>query len=126
MSLVNRSRRIGERLGVHGVVVSWNTGGRRLPRKRRRPFPEADVIDVSVSGAQLLAPIGSLIRVGQVVTIAAGGSLGSVQVRRIVPVTNGPLCVFGVEFIELEPPLEALLFAHLAVIGTPEETVVWR
>ena len=126
MSLVNRSRRLGERLGVHGVVVSWNTRERRAPRWKRRQFSEADVIDVSVSGAQLLAPDDRRLQVGQKVTICAGGALGTVRITRIVPVTNGPLCVYGVEFIHLEEPMEALLFAHLAVIGLPQEQVVWR
>ena len=125
MNIVNRSRRLGERLGVHGVVVSFNTQGRRQPRWRRK-FAEADVVDVSVSGAQLLAPDDHTVEVGQKITVCAGGALGSVRVRRIVPVTNGPLCVYGVEFISLEPPLEALLFAHLATVGVAEERVHWH
>lgn len=126
MSLVNRSRRLGERLGVHGVVVGWDTAGRRSPRRHRRTFAEADVIDVSVTGAQLLAPTSPRIDIDSVVTIAAGGALGVVRVTRIVPVTNGPLRVFGVEFVELEAPMEALLFAHLDVIARAPESVVWR
>jgi hypothetical protein len=126
MSFVNRSRRLGERLGVHGVVLSWNTRGRRRPRWQRRPFPEADVIDVSVTGAQLLAPESPWIQVGQLITVAAGGAVGTVRIRRIVPVTNGPLCMFGVEFIDLEPALQALLFTHLDDAGPSPEQVHWH
>lgn len=126
MSILNRQRRIGERLGVQGLVVGWNTRDRRIPRWRHRPFVEADVIDVSVSGAQLLAPITSGIAVGTELTIAAGGALGRVRVRRIVPMSQQPLACYGIEFVELDPALEAMLFANLPTIGTPEAEVVWR
>lgn len=126
MSFVNRSRRMGERLAVHGLVLSWNTRGRRSPRWKRRQFDEADVIDVSVSGAQFLAPDNLSIIVGQKVTIVAGGAIGVVRVKRIVPVTNGPLALYGTEYITLEPALEALLFSHLDAVKRPPDTVVWR
>ena len=126
MSFVNRSRRLGERLAVHGLVLGWNTRGRRTPRWKHRQFDEADVIDVSVTGAQLLAPDDLRIIVGHRVTIVAGGAIGAVRVKRIVPVSNGPLALYGVEFITLEPPLEALLFSRLDAVKRPPESVIWR
>ena len=124
MSFVNRSRRIGERLAVQGIVLGWDTRGRRSPR-RIRPFAEADIIDVSVSGAQLLAPDNARIDVGHQVTIAAGGALGVVKVKRIVPVANGQLAVFGVEFVKLEAPLEAMLFSRFDATRPPSDSVDW-
>lgn len=126
MSFVNRSRRMGERLAVHGVVLSWDTRGRRSPRWKRRRFDEADVIDVSVSGAQLLAPDNQRIAVGHRVTIVAGGAIGVVRVKRIAPVTHGPLAIFGVEFVTLEPALEALLFSQLDAERPRRGNIVWR
>lgn len=126
MELPTRSRRIGERLNVHGIVLSWNTGGRRTPKWKRRPFDEADVVDVSISGAQLLAPDDGKVQVGDTVTIVAGGAIGSVIVRRIVPISQGGLAVFGVEFLLLDGALESLLFAALQQAGRPADDVVWR
>ncbi|MFN8052162.1 MAG: hypothetical protein U0Q22_12030 [Acidimicrobiales bacterium] len=114
MSFVNRSRRLGERHAVLGVVVDWNTGGRRRPGFGRRAFEEADVIDVSVTGAQLLAPRDERIRVNQHLTIVAAGALGTVRVRRVADLVNGRLSVYGVEFSGLEPALEALMFSQIA------------
>ena len=89
MSFVHRSRRMGERLAVHGLVLDWNTRGRRSPRWKRRQFDEADVIDVSVSGAQFLAPDNLSIIVGQKVTIVAGGSRINVTESIEGPVSFG-------------------------------------
>lgn len=126
MSFANRPLRMGERLAVHGLVLDWDTRGRRSPRWKRSRFDEADVLNVSVTGAQLLAPDNHRIAVGHRVTIVAGGALGVVRVQRIVPVTNGPLALFGVEFVTLEAPLEALLFSHLDAIRPVPATVEWR
>lgn len=106
------TRRLGERHAVQGVVVDWNTQGRRQP-KWRRPFADADVVDVSVSGAMFLAPHDPSLRPGSIVTWHADGSLGTGVIRRISEVTNRKLCVIGVEFTELEPGMEALLFATI-------------
>jgi len=126
MSFPNRSRRVGDRLAVQGIVLGWNTKGRRTPRWKRQPFAEADVIDVSVSGASVLAPDDRSILLNQKVTVTAGGALGEVRVRRIVPVSNGQTAVFGVEFVSLEEPLEALLYSRLGSLGPRPDDIVWR
>lgn len=106
------ARRLGDRHAVQGLVVDWNTGGRRQP-KWRRSFADADVVDVSVSGALFLAPRDQMMSLGDMVTWHAGGALGTGIVRRISDITNGKLCVVGIEFTELEAPMEALLFAAI-------------
>lgn len=126
MSFVNRSRRLGDRHAVRGIVVDWDTGGRRRPTLGRRRFEEADVIDVSVSGAQLLAPSNDRITPGTKVTIVAAGALGTVRVVRVAQVTNGKLSVYGVEFVDLESTLESLLFAPTAAGRPTPGQVDWH
>jgi hypothetical protein len=126
MSFVNRSRRLGERRAVRGIVLDWDTKGRRRPGIVRRRFDDADVIDVSVSGAQLLAPRDERLRRGDVVTVVAAGALGKVRIIRVADVTNGRLSVYGVEFVHLEPALESLMFAQLADGRPTTSQVDWR
>lgn len=126
MSLVNRSRRLGARHAAPGLVLSWNTGGRRSPRRWHRPFEEADLIDLSVTGAQFLAPDNGRIVVGYKVSIVLDSALGEVRVKRIVPLSNGQLAMYGVEFIALEPALEALLFPRIPTSVPTPESIVWH
>lgn len=126
MSIANRSRRLGERLDVSGIVVDWNVGATKASLLRRRRRDRADVIDVSVTGAQLLAPSNERLAVGDTLVIGAYGDTGTVQIRRISPVNNGKISVFGVEFLELEPALAELLFTTIAETRPTEVDVVWQ
>jgi len=126
MSFVNRSRRLGQRLPVNGIVVAWDTRGRRKPGLLRRPFATADVIDVSVSGVQFLAPSDDRMTEDRLVTICGRGAIGTVRVRRVLPVTNGRLSVFGVEIVALEAALEECLFARIGENRPQEVERYWQ
>lgn len=97
---------------MSGLTVEWNTRG-KVRSSRVRPR-HADVLDVSITGARLVAPQKPSVAVGQTITIAAGGSRGTVTVRHIELLSHAHLAAYGVEFLRLEPGLEAFLFSQIA------------
>lgn len=127
-------RRIGARTEV-GRAVSLEWGGPR-PRgllDRRRWQPTATLVDVSVSGAALEAPVPPEVAPGEVLPIrlrvghGAGGpgdgtpvdAVGTVRVVRVQPVGGG-VYRYGVEFERLDPELRDALHA-IAGSGRPDE-----
>lgn len=118
--------RLGARMPVSGLRVGWNTKGRAVPGRLRRPFIQADVTDVSISGASVIAPADKLLVPGAVVSIAAEGAVGKVVIRRVTPMTEGKQVLYGVEFIELDEQLEGMFLEQLGHGRPTPNTVIWR
>jgi hypothetical protein len=104
-------RRIGERYGLKDPVFQW-----RIPpdtasrRERRRAKPaECQFLDVSVTGALILAPVAADLRVGAHVSIGYEGEATTVRIRRIEPY-NKALSIYGVSFVNLGPRLQELIY----------------
>ncbi|MEP6658317.1 MAG: PilZ domain-containing protein [Acidimicrobiales bacterium] len=104
-------RRIGERYGLHDPVFQWrvpaDTAGRR-ERRKAKPA-ECRFLDVSVTGALILAPVASDLRVGAHVLIGYEDESTTVRIRRIEPY-NKALSIYGVSFVDLGPRLQELIF----------------
>jgi hypothetical protein len=104
-------RRIGERFGLHDPVFQWrvppDTAGRR-ERRKTKPS-ECRFLDVSVTGALILAPVASDLRVGARVLVGYDGESTSVRIRRIEPY-NKSQSIYGVSFVDLAPRLQELIF----------------
>ena len=126
MSIVERTRRLGERHPATGVTVDWDTS-RTPPRRLGRSRPrQAYVLDVSVTGALLVARRNPRLAVGERVTIGAGGSFGTVRISRIADLPETRHSAYGAEFVELDEPLRAMLYSLIAADRPPDVDVIWQ
>ena len=117
-AVVAAARRIGDRRPVSEVAVAW-------PRPRRGRFglakghamadDAAVVVDLSMTGALVRAPVDRLLVEGSVVGVRLDGMAARVVVRRVTPEGGGMAC-YGVEFVD---PTKALR-AHLHSRVVPE------
>lgn len=103
-------RRIGTRTRMTPLQIDW-----RLPdpdrKKRRRADPATEsawIVDVSVTGAAIEAPLSEDLFKGHRVRIGVDGSVGIVVIRRVTPTDNEWTVRYGVEFVDLDPELEAV------------------
>lgn len=115
-------RRLGNRYDVTRNKIGW-----RIDRRPRRLFfwsrePEvADLVNVSVSGAAVLASTCDDLRIGSLVTIKFRGVTGTVVIRRISSCGDLSRCLFGIEFAEPTSALTTLVYdTFLAEHGTPD------
>jgi len=104
-------RRIGGRYELHVPGIKWrapaDTAGRR-ERRKAKPV-DCQFLDVSVTGASILAPIASDLRVGAHVLIGYEGESSTVRIRRVEPYDK-VLCIYGVSFVNLAPRLQELIY----------------
>lgn len=127
-------RRIGARTDVgRAVTLEWGGPRPRGVLDRRRWQPTATLVDVSVSGAAVEAPVPPEVAVGEVLPVRLrvasgpggpgdGGAVdatGTVRVVRVQPVGGG-VYRYGVEFDRLDPELREALHA-IAGSGRPDE-----
>lgn len=125
MGTLARVRRIGERHDVSGLAVGFDTRGRRRSPVIGRRFPEADVVDVSASGAQLLVGHDPGLVEGQLVTICAKGAIGTARIARISPVRQRGLAIVGITFENLDQALSDYLLKDVFDTGPALPDVVW-
>ena len=104
-------RRIGERYGLHNPIFKWRVPPDTASRRERRKARPADCqfLDVSVTGALILAPVSKDLRVGATVLIGFEGEATTVRIRRIEPYHKA-LCIYGVSFVHLGPRLQELIY----------------
>lgn len=102
-------RRIGRRTPIEPVELQWIAPQVRRGLRRREPTPQrAQLVELSVSGAMILAPGGDT-QPGHVVEILWNGHSGTVIVRRVTPTTTPDLGLFGVEFKQWDVQLRDLV-----------------
>jgi hypothetical protein len=115
--------RIGVRNHVDVRDVLWLPEGDERGRFRlRRPAPlTATLVDLSFTGAALIAPAG--VQVGRRVSIAVGQGQGIVTVRRSVPLRGTPLEQYGVEFLSLDNELRDVI---VRTLDAHDPETAWR
>ena len=119
-------RRSGERLRVELDEIGWEPPGR--PRRRfpmRLPVQTARVIDMSITGASVIAPVDPPLTVGQRVTIRFGLHSGIVEIRHIEQTSDRAMTRYGTQFVMLDKPLQDLVAASIAV-HRPGTEETWR
>ncbi len=103
------NRRIGERVPHRLDEIEWRPPTpRRLFRGAPKPLT-AQLVDLSVTGARVLAPEVPALSRGTRVQICVRGHHGVVEVRRIEPSTVDGLTTYGVEFVVLDDGLTELV-----------------
>ena len=105
-------RRIGVRFPTHEPRLGWlpQSGKARRDRHRTKPMPECRFLDVSITGARLLAPEVRELRVGSHISLDYDGESTTVKVRRVES-HNQAFSVYGVSFVEVGPRLKQIVYA---------------
>ena len=107
-------RRIGERFQTHEPHLGWRvppkSGSARRDRRRRTPSSDCRFLDVSITGARLLAPEADDLCVGSQILVDYDGEPTSVKIRRVER-HNPAFSVYGVSFIQLGPRLKQIVYA---------------
>lgn len=101
-------RRLVERYRVEQFRLAWDVQERKaglLGRRRESSSRAGEVMDVSITGAAVLAPTDPTIRRGSTVVIEVDGHRGAVRVRHVRPTEDPERSVYGIEFAEVEPEL---------------------
>jgi len=104
-------RRIGRRFDAPRNRISWRVDRpiRGVPWLRRRSEVGL-LVNVSVSGAGVLAPDCMDLQPGSRVTIGFEGATGQVIVRRISSCGDESQNLYGIEFAEPGSPLTSLVY----------------
>ena len=101
-------RRVGERVPASlPVEVKLTTGGSTL-------VAAATILDVSISGCRLLAPLPPSVAVGTIVVLDSSGRTACGVIRRAEVGAIPGKAFFGMEFIELDDGFRALLFQTIS------------
>jgi hypothetical protein len=85
----------------------------KLFRRPRRP-QRAWVVDLSITGARIKAPVDSAIVQGSHVEIEVQHARGIVRVQHIDVAIDPAMALYGVEFLQLDPNLNELIDRTLA------------
>jgi len=99
-------RRLGERVEIAPVAITWTPAIAKQGHGRApRPLP-AHLVEVSVSGARIIASSRAGIAVGMWMALDIEGYHGLVEVRRIIEADDQTGFIFGVIFILLALELQ--------------------
>ena len=101
---------VPRRFRAHALAQLRNQAVRMFLQRRRKPLPECRFLDVSVTGARLLAPETQDLGVGSQMVLDYDGESTRVKIRR-VEACNNTFSVYGVSFIELGPRLKEVVYA---------------
>ena len=114
-------RRLGERVEILPVAIAWTPAISRQSGRGPRPQP-AHLVEVSISGARVVARSRAGINVGTWMAIDIEGYHALVEVRRIIGADDGPDFMFGVSFVLLAPALQEKIHRTVAQQRTPGAT----
>lgn len=117
------NQRIGDRIPVDVTGVEWRPRAKKGWRARRARLT-ARVVEVSVSGAGILAPAEPHVPLGEMVTVVVNGREAVVHVRRRERTADPGVLRYGVEFATLDNPLVDLAKARLAETR-PAQAFFW-
>jgi hypothetical protein len=117
-------RRIGARFQTHEPRMGWRAwpGNARRDNRRRKALPECRFLDVSITGARLLAPDARDLRVCSLMVLDYDGEATMVKIRRVESY-NTSFSVYGVSFIELGPRLKQIVYAADVVRSQRHEMI---
>lgn len=112
-----KDRRLGTRHVLGPVAVRWrlDEGPVGPADQDREDGPErAGLLDLSVSGARIMARTSADLKVGDWTNVSIRGRSGPVIVRRIVPSRQPGFSQYGIEFLDPMSELTQLVHEELA------------
>ncbi|HUP75253.1 MAG TPA: hypothetical protein VM282_19570 [Acidimicrobiales bacterium] len=120
-SPLRRSECANEQL--HLDVILWEPHLART-QFRRRSLEQATIVQVSANGALVRARVNGEITSGTRVSIGRGADRGLVAVRRIESTSDATMSHYCVQFLWLDPPIQA--FFDAAASGDTQFHFEWR
>lgn len=119
----DKDRRLGERHVLGPVSVRWRLDGFTVEPETLLEGPHrAGLLDLSASGALVMARTTDDLDVGDWLTISIQGATGPVVVRRIANASIRGFSQYGVEFLdplsELTQVVHAILARRRPFLGT--------
>jgi hypothetical protein len=93
---------------AQSIVITWEPQVSRT-QFRRRSLEQATIIEVSANGALVRARSNMEITSGTRISIGRGADRGLVAVRRIEPTSDPSMSHYGVQYLWLDPPIQATL-----------------
>jgi hypothetical protein len=124
-----RDRRIGERVSIEPVEVTWLTTDVVAPGRLRRAKPTTvehpgRIVNLSATGAGIEGPRHPQLRVGAKATLLYEGALSFVWIRRVTDAADPEALYYGVELEEMHPTLREAVFSIVGKGRPGEES--WR
>ena len=98
-------KRIGRRRHIPSVPMTWCSNPRRAPRCRDDKRVDGRIVEVSVTGAGIIAKTLTNVEVGDVVAIHCLGFISPVVIRRIDLDLYPGESFYGVELTDGAQPL---------------------
>jgi hypothetical protein len=98
-------RRLGERIPIGDVFLTWRAQeDTDRNKKRSKRGPEVGrLLNISVSGGAVVAPVARDIGAGSVVIVQLGNALAAVRIKRVEEFGEDDWRIYGVEFVETDP-----------------------
>jgi hypothetical protein len=126
------NRRLGERFDVYPVVIDWHPDlddvlaaeAAQDALDAVQGGPEAYLVELSVSGAAVIAPVQDHVVIGTHLKVGFHGAWGAVVVRRIGELQDQDYRFYGVEFTEPNSPLNSSLYD--AFLANRSRVARWR
>ncbi|HYI60496.1 MAG TPA: PilZ domain-containing protein [Acidimicrobiales bacterium] len=109
-----RERRLGQRHVLGPVAVRWRLDDAPATEDGGATPERAGLLDLSVSGARIMARDCDDLAVGDITTVQIRGAAGPVIVRRITPSSQSGFSTFGLEFADPTSNLPQLVHQELA------------
>ena len=116
MTLQTPHRRYEPHAGQDQSIIDYLAWEPHLPQAhfRRRLWEQATVLDVSANGALVRARTNPAITRGTRISIGRRNERGLVAVRRVQPTSNATLSDYGVQFLWLDPTMQAFFDAAIS------------
>jgi hypothetical protein len=108
-----RNDRVVERYSSMGIEVFWFPPTRTVLGTRPKKV-KGEVVDLSVSGALLLAPANGKVHPGTLAELELEGSLGVVEVRHVKATDDPGSFHYGLQLLRMEPKLRQRVYDLVA------------
>ena len=116
-------QRIGKRQQVRSVPIAWTKDPERPSGFAAESHPDGRIVEVSVSGAGIVATADDTIEVGDKMHLQCLGAIGPVLVRRIERNMYPGQHYYGIEYAEPNSALTRGIYAGLLAKETDAPTV---
>ena len=115
-------------MGRHALHAHWTVEwAGQTHRLLRRPAEKAaEVTELSVSGATIVAPSSDLLVPGTAVAIEIEGAKGGVAIRNLRPSSHEGMTCYGVEFLQLGSAVRARINEFVAADRPDHLEAVWH
>ena len=113
--------RISERYRIAGLHLHWSPPNPKVLSRGKPVELEAQVLDLSVAGALLMAPVNDKLRPGMRVPVRVGTALGTVEIRNIRKSSVDGMAFYGVGFVKMSDRLVENVNAVVAKLRTTKD-----